>query len=368
MPRLSRAEKLILRASERRELFEEKFWAINKIAGPPSAKLEGPGATARDRAASVAFGKKLGLQEDETNTADVENSGPDGERIPTAMPSPRLGRTHSSDAAASTSPPAESSVASSSGLPSSQGSSRGPPPSASPPRSRLQSSSSHLSLASSYVTSNNDHHTSRSPTPSTHYGQPSGTVTAPPTTPFQPHSPYQQPQTPTLGGFGMGPPPPGKGKRVSKDTHYFETGAWFRGISVPIRIPLATFDEEVGDVSSTCLNAFSSKCQLTNLHLAVLAHPLDPDLLARIARASTVQSAIRTVTSHGRTLDEPDHPPLQRAHHPASSHLPRPRQGGGSGRQLCARSLRARKWRRGDPQRLHCSSFPVREPGRTRYA
>ena len=35
-----------------------------------------------------------------------------------------------------------------------------------------------------------------------------------------------------------------------KDTHFFETHAKFLKISVPIRIPLTVFDEDVGDVST----------------------------------------------------------------------------------------------------------------------
>lgn len=36
---------------------------------------------------------------------------------------------------------------------------------------------------------------------------------------------------------------------VPRDTHFFETEAKFRKITVPIRIPMTVFEEEVGDVS-----------------------------------------------------------------------------------------------------------------------
>ena len=232
MPQLTRAEKHILRSSERRDLFEEKFRAVSKAAGPPSASLMGPGATARDRAASVAFGKKLGLNEDDED--DLNGDYASGSRSASAGGGPADAQVTS---AVSTSPPTSFS----------------PPkhPSSSPPRTRLQSSSSHLSLASSFVTSNNEHPSSRSPTPSM--------VPIQPTTPYQQRTPYQ-PQTPTLGGFGIGPPPPGKGKKISKDTHYFETEAWSRGIKVPIRVPLGTFDEEVGDVSRSIHPPLVHRC------------------------------------------------------------------------------------------------------------
>lgn len=46
---------------------------------------------------------------------------------------------------------------------------------------------------------------------------------------------------------------PTSGKRprrgVPRDTHMFEAEAGFKGITVPIRIPMTVFDEDVGDVS-----------------------------------------------------------------------------------------------------------------------
>jgi len=38
-------------------------------------------------------------------------------------------------------------------------------------------------------------------------------------------------------------------KGVPRDTHFFETEARFKKITVPIRIPMTVFDEDVGDVS-----------------------------------------------------------------------------------------------------------------------
>jgi hypothetical protein len=36
---------------------------------------------------------------------------------------------------------------------------------------------------------------------------------------------------------------------LPRDTHWYETSVGFRGIKVPIRIPMTTFDEDVGEVS-----------------------------------------------------------------------------------------------------------------------
>jgi hypothetical protein len=38
-------------------------------------------------------------------------------------------------------------------------------------------------------------------------------------------------------------------KSLPRDTHWFETKVEFRGIKVPIRIPMTTFAEDVGEVS-----------------------------------------------------------------------------------------------------------------------
>lgn len=39
-------------------------------------------------------------------------------------------------------------------------------------------------------------------------------------------------------------------KGIPRDTHFFETEARFKKITVPIRIPMTVFDEDVGDVSA----------------------------------------------------------------------------------------------------------------------
>ena len=45
------------------------------------------------------------------------------------------------------------------------------------------------------------------------------------------------------------PKDPRKRPRVPRDTHIFETEAQFAHVTVPIRIPMTVFDEDVGDVS-----------------------------------------------------------------------------------------------------------------------
>jgi hypothetical protein len=45
-----------------------------------------------------------------------------------------------------------------------------------------------------------------------------------------------------------------------KDTHYYDTAITYRSLTLPIRVPLFTFDEEVGEVSilSSLSSAFDS--------------------------------------------------------------------------------------------------------------
>ncbi|WVW84697.1 hypothetical protein I302_106731 [Kwoniella bestiolae CBS 10118] len=54
--------------------------------------------------------------------------------------------------------------------------------------------------------------------------------------------------TPDMG-YGTGDQSQSKRKGVPRDTHFFETEARFKKITVPIRIPMTVFDEDVGDYS-----------------------------------------------------------------------------------------------------------------------
>jgi hypothetical protein len=64
----------------------------------------------------------------------------------------------------------------------------------------------------------------------------------------------QQQQNQQYRGLGIGRPEVDAGGTVRKavgpkDTHYFDTVAEYSGLSIPIRVPLSIFPEEVGDVS-----------------------------------------------------------------------------------------------------------------------
>ena len=58
---------------------------------------------------------------------------------------------------------------------------------------------------------------------------------------------WGRPELETVGsGSGVGRK---MGGGIPKDTHFFDTVAEYSGLSIPIRIPLSIFPEEVGDVS-----------------------------------------------------------------------------------------------------------------------
>lgn len=145
-----------------------------------------------------------------------------------------------------------------------------------------------------------------------------------------------------------------------KDTHWFESKINYAGIPLPIRIPVATFEEEIGDVR---LDSRLPLLSLTRLPCAVLAHQPHPDLLPfsflfvpRRVRSSS------SSPSYFRPFDTPYHPPLQRSSHSQASRVPRPWSASGQGRRVGPRCLRARQrlWSRA--WRIRRASIPVHQP------
>lgn len=73
--------------------------------------------------------------------------------------------------------------------------------------------------------------------------------------------PSRKPSLASVDGLGYLTSPTGSGSgrltpdgssvrgRVPRDTHFFETEARLRKITMPIRIPMTVFDEDIGDVS-----------------------------------------------------------------------------------------------------------------------
>lgn len=213
LPWLSRSERLILRTSDRKDLFDEKF------------PLAGVG-TAVSRSASVA---------------NSHGRSPSGQSF-AAYSAASSNADHSDPLRTA---PSVESLASNAR--------RGGP-----------SLSASGSFAPTDSTGRDDHpgshspELSRVPTLNSLDGEPSSSASGPgsfgarysrrPSAPQQGHLPrspslsFSQ-TSPTLASRDLGP----DGK--PKDTHFFETKVAYNGLSLPVKIPLSTFPAEIGDVS-----------------------------------------------------------------------------------------------------------------------
>ncbi|KAG7553659.1 hypothetical protein FFLO_02944 [Filobasidium floriforme] len=85
-------------------------------------------------------------------------------------------------------------------------------------------------------------------------GRPGSSRAASPSTNTNQAQIQQQQQNQQYRGLGIGRPEVDAGGTVRKavgpkDTHYFDTVAEYSGLSIPIRVPLSIFPEEVGDYS-----------------------------------------------------------------------------------------------------------------------
>ncbi|WVF69207.1 hypothetical protein IAT40_003983 [Kwoniella sp. CBS 6097] len=175
MPRLNRYERILLRSSERKDLFEEKFGITEPLSGTKEVfddiAIPGPGGGG----ASDTHGSGSGEGQDGSRSNSASAAGSGSRSVPGS------GSGH------------RKTISSSSGARMVR---------------KGSASSSQFYLA----------------TPPSREGR----------------------LTPdTGGGGGEG----AKRKGVPRDTHFFETEARFKKITVPIRIPMTVFDEDVGDYS-----------------------------------------------------------------------------------------------------------------------
>lgn len=100
-----------------------------------------------------------------------------------------------------------------------------------------------------------------------------------------------------------------------KDTHFHHTTVTYRDHPLPIKMPLATFPEEVGDVCR-CVSA---------LYFLTEPHPLL--VLANIANQSIPFITVRHRTisptpAHERTGDPPNYHSFQRLNYRKTDHIP----------------------------------------------
>jgi hypothetical protein len=139
-----------------------------------------------------------------------------------------------------------------------------------------------------------------------------------------------------------------------QDTHWYETSVVYQGKMVRLRIPVATFAEEVGEVSlpsaAIRCHAHPSGAVLTR-GSALLVWQFDP------CRASACASPLQ------RRLDALSHLALQRNHDVQARHFPRPRTARPHSRKPRTCSLRIGERRRRSLQRPDQASFPVLQSG-----
>lgn len=92
-------------------------------------------------------------------------------------------------------------------------------------------------------------------------------------------------------------------RTMPKDTHWYETKVEFRNIKVPIRIPMTTFDEDVGEVRHAPF-----LCLMIALMMAVLDRGAGADILQRRAISWTISPP----SPHERRQHAPGHAHPQR--------------------------------------------------------
>ncbi|WVQ65758.1 uncharacterized protein L199_003936 [Kwoniella botswanensis] len=173
MPRLTRYERILLRCSERKDLFEEKFGITEPLSGTKEVF--------EDLNSEPGHG-----------TGSMSENGHGNEDLP---------RTGSGSGSGSASTPTSTSN-----------------------HRKTLSSSSGVQMVRKGSSSSQQFHLA---TPPSREGR----------------------LTPDVGYGGVTTGNHGKRKGVPRDTHFFETEARFKKITVPIRIPMTVFDEDVGDYS-----------------------------------------------------------------------------------------------------------------------
>lgn len=276
LPVLSRDERLVLRGSERKDLFEEKFWGGNSISSP--------------------------------------------------LPEHRqLGRTPSTASFATSSNAAEVLDTTASSF----------------DRQSLRSSDSRSSLRDPSASSSTDDLAwkarSRAGTvgsAASDFAAPSGAVSPTEGRSTMAASMIGSTMGSSVGGVTGGRP---------KDTHFFETKVHYAGIPLPIRIPVGTMEEEIGDVSDLQEIYFAA---LTLCLSTVLAHQPHSNLLScSFLLGSRFLPRLRpfpSPSSHVWPFHSSRHPSHERPPHAQARRLSRPPTSCRQGRRAGAGCLRAR--------------------------
>jgi len=255
LPFLSLDERTILRTSDRKDMFDEKF-------GLPSSGQTNDvrGNSVRRTTSNLSFGTK----KSSTDDAEVMNNGrysstpilaDDDSSIAEVLSPASTSGSHSnmfppSSSSSSSAINHNRSSGSISSLASIATTSKLPP---SPPPSASQTNASMEDITSSSYQSRSRANTVTSSEGGDSYARDfmySNAASHPlPTS----ATPLDQSSGSTTTGRRSLPPASSAQVGKPKDTHWYETKVGYGGINLPIRIPLGTFPSEIGDVSTLSL-------------------------------------------------------------------------------------------------------------------
>jgi hypothetical protein len=143
---------------------------------------------------------------------------------------------------------------------------------------------------------------------------------------------------------GVLPPsmPGASSTSLVKDTRSYQTFIAYKGHQLPIKMPVDTFPEEVGDVSIS--HGRFTDCNVDE-DLLVFTHPAHHDLYVVVGECTGTPSPASALERPAHTTD---HRPFQRSDHRQAYHLPGPRTSRRTSLQPCPCCLRTciRMWRR----------------------
>ncbi|KAL0067388.1 hypothetical protein AAF712_005617 [Marasmius tenuissimus] len=231
-PKLTRQEKMIMRLSERKDIFSEKFMQ-QKHTRPASWNPTAQHRPAPSVESSTTFEDQI-FNKNKHDDRTIGRSGGNGEQWDSTSRATRDRADTESTAASSTSPPSETSftlggsavwVGDESGLDL-----------ANPNSTDTGDASSVASASSTMVGSSRKRRSTDGSSASSHLN------------PRVPNNRAPSSFDPSTLRSG-----------IAKDTHFFHTVVDYKDYKLPIKMPLATFPEEVGDYSLiTLVKVFSS--------------------------------------------------------------------------------------------------------------
>ena len=231
LPALTLAERQILRTTDRKDLFEEKFPIPSGLGAGPSVSRADPRANLHGRSSSTQSAGAYSLAESSSNGHSADSSRP--------VPSTASSASANTRSAGSFAVRGVQSVESLASIadPTTHSPSVGTSASLSRDDWSL-SGSPKLSRATTLNSVDDDRRSHQQQ----QANRPLGTSGSSSRIPRSPSFTFSSQTSPTLLAREIGP----AGR--PKDTHLFETKVSYNGLSLPVKIPLSTFPTEVGDV------------------------------------------------------------------------------------------------------------------------